>query len=66
MKLQISRTAIVLTILVTLAFVAIAARWMIVADLAEDVDTHRLTAEEETALLVKRAKQAEEAKEAQQ
>ncbi len=60
MKLQISKTAIVVTILVTLAFVAIVARWVIVTDLASDVDTHRLSAEEETELLVKRAKQAEE------
>jgi len=61
-KLFRHRSATVLAILVTLAFLVIVLRWIVVMDLAADVDTHRLTAEEETQLLAKKAANREERK----
>jgi sensor domain CHASE-containing protein len=65
MAMKFSKTALVVALMVVLAFAAIVARWMIVADLAEDVDTHRLSADEEKVLLVKRAQQEEAKKQNQ-
>lgn len=60
MKPLLSRTSIVLAFLVILAFVLIMLRWAVVIDLAADVDTHRLTPEEETQLLAKKKLTPEE------
>ncbi len=60
MKLPRSPSAMVLAVLVVLAFALIMLRWAVVMDLAADVDTHRLTAEEETQLLAKKSPTPEE------
>lgn len=54
MKNRASLPAVALALFVVLAFVLVVTRWVIVIDLAADVDTHRLTDEEERALLVER------------
>jgi hypothetical protein len=60
MKWKFSWPALVLAIFVTLAFGAIILRWVVVVDLAAEVDTHRLSAEEESEWLAQRAKNGRE------
>lgn len=62
MKDQLRSPALILSVLVALAFAAVIARWIIVTDLAQEVDMHRLSTGEEEALLVERARQMEKEK----